>query len=222
VTHPAATRFLAARYASIAADAQRRADAGLTIDALQELGLLDAPDAECWLARLERLGEDPAERALLPAPYRDRARALLAEGGGDEVRRALEAVGALTWHDAAPETHAPLGLVVERVIVAPAQRRSDLTIASLALFDDMLHVHWYAAEPGTGVGRPRLSEGGGPFGLQPSDDLRTRYHGCGGGSSSARGCSSPGHSAFRPAPPATAAWIDLSAGDEHLVRVPLG
>jgi hypothetical protein len=222
VSDPKATRFVAAEYASIARHGRlgrsRQRDAGYTLDALEALGLIDTADAAEWRERLERLRQDPAERPLLPEPLRAAARAYANDH--QHTRHALEAVGALSWRDA-PDARTPSGLIVERVIAVPPQPPAELTIATIVLFTDVVHVHWYDEQPGTDQRPQDELARGGPFGITLADDVGTSYTGRVEGGAGLRGARSVGRTAFTPQPPAEAAWLDVVDRGTPLVRVPL-
>ena len=228
MSDPRALRFLAAHYASTGMhrplSEHRHRDAIYMLDALAELALVDAHDAEAWRGRLDRLRVDAVERPLLPRTFRDAATAYLGEETRNRrgfARYVLQTVGALSWQDD-PEARTLDGLIVDRVIPVAPQPASEVTISSVTLYQDAVELRWYAATSASlEPDEPAPAELPSPFGLELGDDHGTRYDVSGAGSSGAPGQVSAGRTRFRPAPPADALWVEVVRREVILVRVAL-
>ena len=222
----AAQRFLAIEYLSQASFRpllESRVRIGRrTVDALAQIGLLDPDDARAWCARLERLQREPGGLPLLPDEIRAAARAYARQSDERDrelARHALEAVGALSWLDG--DARPAEALIVDRVIPVPRQEPAELTITTVVLYADAVHVHWYDVEPAEEQ-RPQEAPGrGGPFELELADDRGTTFSAGSMGSGSSRRSATVGRTAFVPAPPAGAAWVEIRDRSMPLVRVPL-
>lgn len=224
----AVQRGLAARYASPAADGPIDEEFGdnprALLDALERLGLLDASEKAVWHDRIERFSHDPASRPRLPDELRRAARAYLATRRADPLggaRRALEAVGALSWRDT-DEAPVPKGIVVERVYPVPPRAVGGVTIASIVRYADAIEVCWYAGVVALGdVLPPAPVELASPLGLGLADDRGERYLTSGSSHARGQGPTAVGSSLFWPAPARDARWVEVVRNDTPLVRVPL-
>jgi hypothetical protein len=210
---------LAEQYAAGASDhpisEQSRRNASRTLAVLEAIGVTDAETAAEWRARIERLGSDPGERALLSAGQRALARRYLATRGPQGklgARRALMAVGALTWSDLT-ERREPHTLVVDRVVAAPRHAPSAIIVSSAVLYERAIGLHWYLGQESWRAMTPRL----------PSlvDDLGTSYLHVGGPALRAERYPWPATSVFTPAPPSAAAFIEVRWDEQPVVRVRL-
>jgi hypothetical protein len=228
VSDPSALRFLASQYASMAAHrplpsySQR---GGLfTVDAFEELELLDADEARAWRERLRRLAVDPVELPLLARSVRDAATEYMhaeeREGRGF-ASQTLQAVGALSWADA-HAARTPIKLLVDRVIAVAPTAASWLTLSSVVLYLDAIEICWYASPSAPLVSDVTAPNGlRSPFGLELFDDRGTSYAMAAGSSSGDPERPSHGRTTFEPALADGTTWVEVRQGGTALVRVPL-
>jgi hypothetical protein len=221
-------RFLAGYYASRATHGplspELQGDVSFVLDALEELGLAEPELTADWRSLLERLGRSPVEQELLPPEVRGRASAYLSTRAGLgtlEVRRALEALGALSWRDTGerePET-----LAIERVVIAPWHPPAAIAVSSLVVYARAVDVNWYAGLEPIAAGDGALARAlPTTAAISLEDDLGTGYRAFGGNSTMpGDACTVAARTAFAPAPPIGAQHIDVFRHGERIVRVPL-